>query len=222
MANPSDRVTVRVGEQDFVTSRTTLMGSGLFTTLLSSSPPDQDEYFVDADAALFAHVLRYLRTKTFPLFYDNRGGHDICLYLALLQQAKFYQVEPLESWIMANKYLDAVKTKSRVVAKTLYGDQQIEAWQDLVAKRGEITSVLSVDMNRQRGVWYCPAQNWRHHGSKADCHAGGCEVRRELFTEMSVMKVIAVMSSVVISMDVCLPSGPEGADPPPYYPETAS
>ena len=61
------------------------------------------------DGDVFEHVLRYLRHETMPLFYDDGKGHEYGLYLAVLEQARFFGVEPLQKWLEEQKYLQAVK-----------------------------------------------------------------------------------------------------------------
>src|SRR4051812_48134438 len=84
---PNAPVRLKVGGRRFVTTRETLTEeSAFFASLLSgrwdNALPD-GSYFINADPALFEHILRYLRRSVFPLFFDAENGHDHHLYLSL-------------------------------------------------------------------------------------------------------------------------------------------
>ena len=51
-------------------------------------------YFIDANGALFKHILHYLQNGVFPLLYDDVKGVDHVLDLSLL-------VFPSQSWYAA-------------------------------------------------------------------------------------------------------------------------
>ena len=110
---PSNTITLQVGECRFVTRPATLTrGSDFFARQLSGRWPDiqpDGSYFLDADGDVFQHVLRYLRHEIMPLFYDNVKGYDYGLYLAVLEQARYFGVEPLQKWLERKTYLQAVK-----------------------------------------------------------------------------------------------------------------
>ncbi|CAD6578244.1 MAG: hypothetical protein ASARMPREDX12_008688 [Alectoria sarmentosa] len=83
-----------------------------FAKQLSGRWPDMQQdgsYFIDADGQVFEHVLRYLRHDIMPIFYDEVKGHEYALYLAVLEQARFFGVEPLQKWLEEHKYVQAVK-----------------------------------------------------------------------------------------------------------------
>jgi hypothetical protein len=219
MAEVSQRITLQVGEQTFVTTRPTLAGSGYFEALFSQHPNEQTEFFIDGDPDLFQHILRYLRTGMFPLFHDRDKGHDPVLYTALLQQARFYQVEPLVNWISHKRYLAAVWTKQRPVFRNLYGDKQIEAAHDFICHLGESWEVVSME-ERFAKCWNCPSRNWRHQGMKASCVKGGCYINqyRDQTVDSRIVGVLAIVKSVETDESVCLPMDLDHMDPPPYAP----
>jgi phytoene desaturase (3,4-didehydrolycopene-forming) len=74
--NTDMRVNLLIGERRFTTTRQTLVTeSPFFTSLLSGrwgSTLDDGSYFVDADPALFEHILRYLRHSIYPILYDEK------------------------------------------------------------------------------------------------------------------------------------------------------
>jgi hypothetical protein len=57
--------------------------STYFESLLSgrwNTAREDGSYFVDADPDLFVHILRYLRRRVLPVFYNLQKGHDYALY----------------------------------------------------------------------------------------------------------------------------------------------
>ncbi|KAG6148258.1 hypothetical protein E4U37_007546 [Claviceps purpurea] len=109
------RIKLLVGERTFITTRDTLIRESPFFRRHFSGPwaePPQDGiYFVDADPALFEHILRYLRQSVFPLFYRQSIGHNLGLYAALRKEAEFFQILRLHIWLTEGRYLDAVHEK---------------------------------------------------------------------------------------------------------------
>ena len=108
-------VILQVGERRFITTRDSLVNeSDFFASMLSvrwNNAMEDGPYFVDADANLFEHVFRYLRRGVFPLFYEQSKGHDFGLYLALLEEARYFKIKRLEQWLDEKRYLDTVKTE---------------------------------------------------------------------------------------------------------------
>ena len=75
----ADKITLQVGARCFITTHETLVAeSGFFASLLSGrwdNAAEDGSHFVDADANLFEHILRYLRRGVFPFFYEKSKGH---------------------------------------------------------------------------------------------------------------------------------------------------
>ncbi|RAL06902.1 uncharacterized protein BO97DRAFT_447229 [Aspergillus homomorphus CBS 101889] len=69
---------------------------------------EDGSYFIDADPDLFEHLLRYLRRGIFPIFYDRQKGHDYPKYFALLEEAKYFGIGELVTWLENGTYLRAV------------------------------------------------------------------------------------------------------------------
>ena len=119
-APPRSRITLEVGTHRFATTIATLRQESAYFSALFSGRWSQTNvqadgsYFIDADGDLFKHILRYLQNGVFPLFYDNVKGFDDVRYLALLGEARYYQIRKLEEWIKKKSYLNAVKVTYEV------------------------------------------------------------------------------------------------------------
>ncbi|VUC27807.1 unnamed protein product [Clonostachys rosea] len=120
----NNRITLRVGERLFHTTRGTLTGeSGYFAARLTRwNDVDAGGSYFDSDPTLFEVILRYLRTGMPPLFFDpDTQTHDLTRYAALLSEARYFQIPLLEAWIVEQKYLRVieVETKMRVFEEQL-------------------------------------------------------------------------------------------------------
>jgi hypothetical protein len=56
--------------------------------------------------------MRYLRRGVLPIFHDNTKGHHYSLYVALLEEAKLFQISLLEKWLKNKGYFEALKIKA--------------------------------------------------------------------------------------------------------------
>lgn len=113
MVDENYDVTLRLDEKLFYTTKNTLVQeSGYFAALLSGRWKDTTKdgvLTVDADADIFKHTLRFLRSNVLPVFYDGLKGFDHQLYSLLLQQAEYFIIDRLREWILEERYVQAVK-----------------------------------------------------------------------------------------------------------------
>ncbi|KAB8071045.1 BTB/POZ protein [Aspergillus leporis] len=162
----SQQIVLKVGERRFTTTYQTLVGeSTFFDSLLSRRWDSQQQdgtYLVDADPALFEHILRYLRRGLFPLFYDRVRGHNYGLYIALLDEARYFGIDKLVSWLEAKEYIHAVKVQISVkvveepecfIQKRVSSDIVEEYYPHWVTKR----------------VYVCPRGIEIHRGNPGHC-----------------------------------------------------
>ncbi|MCJ1451023.1 hypothetical protein MMC28_001357 [Mycoblastus sanguinarius] len=199
-------VTLQVGGQRFVTRAKTLVeGSGYFCSLLSgrwdstNSKQEDGSYFVDADPDVFQHVLRYLRHSLLPLFYDGVKGHDYPLYLAVLEQARYFQISPLQRWIEDKEYLRAVQiVRSAVVydgtdevAETTGADVQVEYYPAWTTEK----------------VYVCPRGIHVHRGNPSACGRACMNAQGDAedeYVDEEVLKMVEVRKKIVFDEQMCL------------------
>lgn len=225
MSNPpaSEVVILQVGEKRFHTQRRTLAESTLITTLLQGPPQYDGAYFIDNDPEYFEILLRFLRTQVFPLFFSQKTGHDECMYLNILEQARFYEIEPLENWISTRQYLDAVRSVTRIKDVRLVGQTQLDRLQEYLSKGGHTVTIQEITVTVEK-CWQCPALIWQHHGSPTVCTAARClsknptNVARMANTRVFYVKVVEAV--VEIKNVLCIRGRPpiETEEPPPYHP----
>ncbi|KAK6227306.1 hypothetical protein QIS74_00861 [Colletotrichum tabaci] len=108
------QVKLEVGGRRFVTSFEILEKSPWFRQLFSIDFRNwycDGVFHIENDGDLFAHILRYLRTDLYPLFWDARNGFDYAMYSMIMQQAHHYMLYDLEAWIAARKFHEVVETQ---------------------------------------------------------------------------------------------------------------
>jgi hypothetical protein len=104
--------TIKTSQSSFVTDpKGWLDQSPYFENLFSAEWGDKQgdgSYFIEADAHIFEHVLRYLRTRVLPVFYNMEANHDFPLYQVLLEELNYFVIDRLQRWLREQKYLEAV------------------------------------------------------------------------------------------------------------------
>jgi len=187
----SSQINLQVGERRFVTVAETLTQESRFFAALLSGRWDNAQadgsYFIDADPELFEHILRYLRRSVLPIFYDRVKGHNYSLYVALLEEAKYFQIPRLEDWLKRKGYLEAIKIKysgdvregTHFDTETLATDEQVEyhpTWQTMK-------------------VYICPRGISGHRGNRNAC---GRQCRNAQGDEETAYEDEQILTTLVI------------------------
>ncbi|KAI0399984.1 hypothetical protein F4802DRAFT_514642 [Xylaria palmicola] len=210
-----DRITLQVGEQQFITTRDTLVGkSSYFDALLPdhSDRPKQkgsNDIFIDSDPVLFREILRYLRSGNFPLFFDTGSRtYNYGLYTALLGEARYFGIPKLESWIQNQRFLDAVKIQ--------YSTDIIEDDDSGECLKGHFSTVradqqLDISyLSRTEDVYLCPRRILVHRGQPDKCgrqclNARGVSERE--YEKTQLITAVVVKTQCLFNPDICL--GPD-------------
>ena len=196
----SSPITLQIGERRFITTSETLsQGSHFFAALLSGrwdNSQADGSYFIDADPELFVHILRYLRRGVLPIFYDNTKGHDYALYLALFEEARYFQIPRLEKWLHDKGYLQAIKISY------------------LAIELGEI-SALPVTRNtdeqlehhhtwQTRKVYICPRGVAVHRGNRDRCgrQCRNAQGTDDVYEEEHFLRTIVIQKQTFVSGEV--------------------
>jgi hypothetical protein len=189
-------IILQVGERRFTTTRDTLTDeSPFFLAFLSGRWADTQEdgsYFIDADPDLFSHILRYLRRGVLPLFYDNAKGHDHALYIALLEEAKYFQISRLEKWLRDKEYLQAVETRSWV--------DELEGLHWIDVKSSQEVGEYAPRWVTER-VYLCPRRIDVHRGNQGKCGRACANARgdgEDEFEDEEVLKTVVVRKQIVV------------------------
>ncbi|CAG9950344.1 unnamed protein product [Clonostachys rosea f. rosea IK726] len=181
------RITIKTLQRTFVTNPEGWQGRSLyFDKLFSGVWSDKQEdgsYFIETDANIFEHILRYLRTGVLPVFYDRLAGHDFPLYQALLEESKYFAIDRLEKWLYERKYLEAVKIE--YMAKETQDRSSYEkhntSWPnghtskledrfiEITTRSNTETTILPVTV--QRNKFYCPDAK---HGKSSEEYCRSC------------------------------------------------
>jgi BTB/POZ domain-containing protein KCTD9 len=158
---------------------------------------EDGSYFIDADADLFVHILRYLRRGVLPLFYDKMKGHDFALYHALLQEAKYFQIPQLEEWLEREHYTRAVKT--------LYSPTTV-----LEGAGQQLSRVSNIEVEYYpawgtKKVYVCPRGIYVHRGKPDACGRDCMKVQGgadDQYDEEPVLRTLVIEKQTIFDRQV--------------------
>ncbi|KAI4859087.1 BTB/POZ protein [Hypoxylon rubiginosum] len=205
------RVTLQVGERRFTTLRDTLRSeSSYFAARLSSRWNDTDEdgsYFIDADPAMFEHVLRYLRSGNFPVFFNaSTQTFDHAKYISLLSEARYFGIPRLEEWIEKDRYLDIVQIKK---STTVVPDiDLLESGCLNKTMRANTRIDFSITWDTER-VYVCPRNILAHSGDQTKC-GQACEKARArvgdgvTFEDRPFLRAVITETKMSLNLAACM------------------
>ncbi|KAI9770328.1 MAG: hypothetical protein M1840_003487 [Geoglossum simile] len=196
-------ITLQVGDRRFMTTEETLTHQcGFFSSLLSGRWDDarpDGSYFVDADGDLFEHILRYLRRGVLPVFFSDLKGHDHALYLALLEEARYFQIPRLEEWLEDKTYLKAVKIRHTIV--------EVDNVENLSGVVETDTKVEYHPSRIIRKVYLCPRGIFVHRGDPSRC---GRQCRNaksgsdDEYEDEEVLKTVVIHRRTIFDEQICI------------------
>ncbi len=199
----AQQITLQVGERRFVTRHDTLtQESGFFSSLLSGRWENAEAdgpYFIDADGDLFVHILRYLRRGVLPLFYDNSKGHDHALYLALLVDARYFQIPRLEAWIKDKRYLHMVKLE--------YSAEDVEGVYKITETTKSCVDIQHHPQLEIQKVYLCPRDIFAHRGNPQACGKQCRKVQGEaenVYDDEHIWTTTIIRKRVVVDQHLCI------------------
>lgn len=223
--------TIKTSQRTFVTDPDRWLGQSLyFKKLFSGKWGDKQEdgsYFIETDAHIFEHILRYLRTGVLPVFYDRLAGHDFPLYQALLDESMYFAIDRLSKWLRERKYLDAVKihyiateTQDRESYRTYTTtgpDGRIFMVEDRFLEMTTSSNVETtmVPVTQQRNSFYCPDAK---HGKSSEAYCRSCVGRARDdgipgyggWRQEEQLKWCILRKEVVFDHDLCVNAFLEG------------
>ncbi len=205
LAAQARQITLQVGERRFVTARETLVTeSAFFASLLLSGRWDNalsdGSYFIDADPTLFEHILRYLRRRVLPIFYNVNKGHDHELYLALFEEARYFQIARLQDWLENRQYLRALAIECSL--------EKFEEPGDLFTTLPSDTVLEHYPKWGARKVYVCPRGIYCHRGQPERCGAKCLKAQSDadaVYVEEPALRLLVVKKRVVLDMQACVP-----------------
>lgn len=200
--SPDTLIHLTVDERVFVTLPATLLrDSRTFEKLINDreeNAPPELRMFLDLDPDVFAHVLEYLRSGVFPLFYDKSRGYNYNLYDRLLAQARFLQMPRLMHWLERKLYLSAI-TSTRWVKEV--------PMKDMITER--IGGDEDVEFQTHvRSMIICPRNIRRHLEYPSTCGQDCDNFRKQLGKqeEWKDFTVVTVIRTKVIYQQMTVPS----------------
>ncbi|KAI2467794.1 hypothetical protein F4781DRAFT_433021 [Annulohypoxylon bovei var. microspora] len=184
------RITLQVGERRFTTYRNTLIKKSIYFAarlghrrtgyIANDVDIDRDgSYFIDADPAIFEHILNHMRSGDYPLFFDaGTLTIDYAKYISLLGQAQHFGLRDLKTWIEKEMYLDVVRLRKR--QRIITDDFATGEWMD--GSNASINTKTNTfpSWNAMK-VYICPLGIDEHNGIRDLCDSD-CEEKRRATT----------------------------------------
>jgi hypothetical protein len=205
LAAQTRQITLQVGESRFVTAYETLVTESIFFASLLSGRWDNalpdGSYFIDADPTLFEYILRYLRRGVLPIFYDINKGHDHALYLALLEEARYFQIARLQNWLENKQYLHALAMECSV--------EEVEGTSDLSITLPTDTGVVHYPRWETRKVYVCPRGIGCHRGQPQNCGRKCMKAQGDedaAYDEEPALRCLVVKKRIVLNLQDCVVS----------------
>jgi hypothetical protein len=99
-------------------------------------------FIVDMD--ILGHILGYLNSDTFPLFWSKADGFDFDLYQRVAHYAERFQLPELRDWILDQKYLDVVRFICEESIEDFTPDSRVNVPGNVDVERRVDTRMLSV------------------------------------------------------------------------------
>lgn len=207
----ADLIRLQVGECQFTTTLSTLTDESTFFASMFSgdwnNPKTPDgAIFIDSDGHSFRHILAYLRSGRFPLFYDA-GSHefDFAQYQALLGEAKFFGIPRLQQWIEQHQYHKAIER---------HHQRQIFSSEDAFDNYGTLGPTMAAGTLAHcsytwgnKKVYICPRAIPVHRGNPDACGQGCHRVLQggpRMFEDEPSFKGFVVTTTYTWKPEVCL------------------
>lgn len=119
---------------------------------------------IDFEPEHFEHVLRYIRSGLYPIFYNDVSGHDVPRYLIVKTCAQQYGVKKLVDWITNKKY--------EAVVEKQYTTRWIQQKQHMIAPLKIVPSdetLTFFPISHIEQVYTCPRGIPVHRGDYSKC-----------------------------------------------------
>lgn len=146
---------------------------------------------------MFQHILTYVRRRVFPLFYDEAKGFDHLLYLAVLGEARYFQIRKLQEWIEKKRYEEAVKVKYTTEMWEEYPRSFVTA-PNMTFERFDMSPINVRTYICHRGI---PGHRGNYDKCNWDCGRSGAS--NGTFEEVPSLQVFVMKKQVIFNVTVC-------------------
>lgn len=127
------------------------------------------------------------------------------MYLALLEEAKYFQIAQLEEWLENKQYLRAVKIE--------YSATEVEGTKELQLPRSTDIELEYYPTWGTKKVYICPRGIYVHRGNPCAC-GRACRSAQgdadDIYEEERVLRVLVVEKQTIFDAQACL-AGRESA-----------
>ena len=194
-----DSIKLGVGQTTYRIRRETLAKFNFFRNF-TATPSSNTFNLVDVNEEVFPHIIAYLRRGTYPLAIDGKGRHDIPTYLALIEEAKYFQLDRLTKWLENGRYADAAKIQCSTWLKE---ETTVSA---TIMQDGKIVSSISKGYFPVRGkrlVYRCPRGiHLEEEGCGRKCF-GARGDEDPMYDKVPTLSLLEVKKELVVDPKLC-------------------
>lgn len=157
-------------QEETICSRQLYRHTTWFHSLIESFKRDKSPVVtipIDFEPEHFGHILRYIRTGLYPVFYDEAlGGHNVPKYLIVKKCADMYGVEKLAQWL-ANKRYEEVVVKEYTIRWEQRKQDQPNPYSHAYMPSDKTLTFIPTGHTEK--VYTCPRDIAVHRGDKSRC-----------------------------------------------------
>lgn len=201
-------VRLEVGRGAYYTiKRETLLGFKYFRALLLISPALAPKISVDANQDVFSHIIAYLRRGAFPMIIDAQGRHDVPTYLAILEEARHFELDRLALWVEEGRFAEAAKIECITTIRPETDVDYKDFMTTTITEDGKVVSIISREFFPAWGkrlVYRCP--RGLHNGDRAGC---GRKCNNALgdaspsYEEILTLRLLEMKTNLVVDPRLC-------------------
>ncbi|KAF2199004.1 hypothetical protein GQ43DRAFT_450596 [Delitschia confertaspora ATCC 74209] len=205
-----DFVTIQVDERKFSAQRHVFAESQFLSEVVAidifaEEPQNMRRHFynVDADPVLFEHIVRYLRRGVLPIFYDESKGHDYAMYVALLEEARYFGIPRLITWLENNDFLKAVSHE--YITKEIYKIDQLST--SMTGRRTADVNVTCIPTWTKNKIYVCPRGIPVHRGNRHACGRACNNAKgeaKDVYDEEMILRAVVVERRTVFDGEACV------------------
>lgn len=209
VSNPTVRLEVGRGAH-YTIKRETLSRFRYFRTLILINPALAPKISVDANQDVFHHIMAYLRRGTYPLAVNAQGLHHVPTYLAILAEARHFELDRLARWIEEGRFAEAARVECTTTIRYETDVDQADNGNVMTAtitEQGKVVSNISREFFPAWGkrlVYRCP--RGLHNEDRTWC---GRKCNNALgdapptYDEIPALRLLEVKKDLVIDPRLC-------------------
>ncbi|KAK2748157.1 hypothetical protein FQN57_001282 [Myotisia sp. PD_48] len=169
---------------------------------------EDGSYFIDANPDIFKHVLDYMRSKVYPLFFSCAKGHDYPMYSALYSEAYRFRLPNLMYYFELEGYHQAVAIEYNHSYQTV--SQQYYKERTMFKLTWPNSADHEMQINPQwveQKTYLCPRRIELHYGHQERCGRACLKAKNDTcfgmneYDSTNVLKLSMIEKKVIFNLE---------------------